>query len=586
MNTSISQTTYFIILIAIITLSIGFLITPIGAGARSTTIGDAFGANIHLRQRASDAHWETIMRAAEAAGVEWGREQFNWDILEPTDDEFSWTVYDAVIDKYEEHDIKPLGLLTYSSQWASSNPGSDDFEFYYPDINAWEDYVGTVAEHYKGRVDHWEIWNEPNLESFWKSDVEQYATHFAVAVDAIKEVNPDAKVVLGGLSGTDADFLNELYGQLNDKSDIDIVAIHPYRVLNDNFNYAPEQSVAGLNSLFIDLYNIKAVINRNGQKGTPIWITETGWTTYDEGVSNRTQAQYLMRFFSIALAVPDVKKVFWYTLFDDSTNEYYAESQFGMLDDDYSPKLAEDAFGFTKNNLKGSYFKDQSMIQRTIIDNFIKSAGWQFRGTVCTNGTLHDSSYGKLKVSYRFMTADNCYAPISLQKTLPSKTRMLQFKAKGNNDDTLLRVRMTDSQGETFQYNLGFMPKEWLYYNIQLSEYASHWGGDNDGIIDQPVTFDSFVLDDTDGSYARGTVYFDELYSSLRGNTYLYRYHKGNKDIYAYWTSRKPRTLTIELTGAGRMREKRWRKVNKLKESGNARYKISADRSVKYLQTL
>lgn len=563
-----------------------FLFLPLASHAVNTVGEESFATNIHLRQRASDSEWEAIMNAAESIGVEWGREQFNWDVIEPSDNNFSWDTYDAVITEYEEHNIRPLGLLTYSSQWASSNPGADDYEFYYPDLVAWEDYVGEVAEHYAGRVDHWEIWNEPNHDAFWKSDVQQYATHFAVAVDAIKEVNPEATVVLGGLSGADSEFLDDLYNELNDKSDIDVVAVHPYRVVGTNFNYSPEQTVDGLNSLPTDLYNIKAVMNRHGQTDTAIWITEAGWTTYEDGVTPLLQAQYLMRYYTIALSIPNVRKVFWYTLYDDSAEESYAESQFGLLNDDYSEKLSADAFEFTKKNLTGRYFKDRVLVQRSILDNFIRSAGWEFQGTVCTNGSLHDSSYGKLKVNYRFMDDTNCYAPIVLNKKMPTDTRSLQFKVYGENDDTLLRLRVTDATGETFQYNLGYMPKEWLYYSIQLSEFAAHWGGNNNGILDQPLTFNSFVLDDTDGSFARGTVFFDELYSSKRSHVHLYRFHKSNKDVYAYWSTRGSRLMNIELVGAGRIREKRWRKAGTVKSSGNGIYRIRATKSIKFLQTL
>lgn len=570
-----------------LTLFISLLVFPTTATHAINTVGEeSFGVNIHLRQRASDSEWEAIMSAAEDVGVEWGREQFNWDVIEPSDNNFSWDTYDAVIAKYQQHNIKPLGLLTYSSQWASSNPGAIDYEFYYPDLTAWEDYVGEVAAHYAGTVDHWEIWNEPNHDAFWKSDAEQYAAHFAVAADAIKDANPDATVVLGGLSGADTDFLDDVYNQLTDKSDIDVVAVHPYRVVGSNYNYSPEQTVDGLNSLSTDLYNIKAVINRHGQTDTPIWITEAGWTTYDDGVSPLLQAQYLMRYYTIALSIPNVRKVFWYTLFDDTADESYSESQFGLLNDDYSEKLSADAFRFVKKNLTGRYFKDRVLVQRSILDNFIRSAGWEFQGTVCTSGTLHDSSFSKLKVNYHFTSDNNCYAPIVLNKQMPDNTRSLQFKVNGENDDTLLRVRVTDASGETFQYNLGFMPKEWLYHSIQLSEFASHWGGNNNGILDQPLTFNAFVLDDTDGSLAQGTVYFDELYSSKRSHVNLYRFHKDNKDVYAYWSTRASKPITIELTGAGKIREKRWRKSGLLKSSGTGVYKIRGTKSVKFLQTL
>ncbi len=575
------------LLIVVLCSALLLLTIPLPTEARGDRVGNAFGMNIHLRNRHSDSEWETVMQAAEDAGVEWGREEFSWDVLEPADGEFSYDVYDNVIQSYQDHDIQPLGLLTYSTSWASTNPGSPDYEFYPPDIDAWEDYVNNVASHYKGSVDHWEIWNEPNYSGFWKSDAETYTSYLAVAVDAIKSANPDATVVLGGLSGADADFLDTVYSELNDKSDIDVVAIHPYRVIGDNYNYSPEQTANGLNSLWTDIYNIKAVMNRHGQGNTNIWLTEMGWSTYDEGVSNKQQAQYLMRAYTIALSIPSVRKVFWYALADNSSNESYRESQFGILNHDYAPKVSEDAFRFIKRNLQGAYLKDQTLVRRTIIDNFIHSAGWHFQNTVCTEGKLNDTHKRRMmKVSYRFTADTNCYTPIALDKKLPTGTQMMQFKVKGESDDTLLRVRLVDRTGEVFQYNFGYMPNEWLFYTFNINDYAESWNGDNDGIVDQPATFNSFILDDTDGSYAQGVVYFDELYSSKRGNAYLLRYHKGRKDRYAYWSARKNRTLSVNLTGAGKMRIKRWRNSNKLKKSGQAKYRVRANQSIKFLQTL
>jgi beta-glucosidase/6-phospho-beta-glucosidase/beta-galactosidase len=33
---------------------------------------------------------------------------------------------------------------------------------------AWKAFTAALAEHFKGRVTHWEIWNEPNITGFWK----------------------------------------------------------------------------------------------------------------------------------------------------------------------------------------------------------------------------------------------------------------------------------------------------------------------------------------------------------------------------------------------------------------------------------
>ncbi|EKD78938.1 MAG: hypothetical protein ACD_41C00224G0004 [uncultured bacterium] len=541
--------------------------------AKNVIDGESFGANIHLRQRHVEEDWDDVLTLADTYGITWAREQFNWDVIEPTDDDaFNFDTYDAVIDTYEAHEIEVVGLLTYSSSWASDNPGAVDYEFYPPDLDAWSDYVETVTEHYAGRITYWEIWNEPNHASFWKGDESDYADLFNSAVTAAQAGNPDAKIVFGGLSGADYAFLEDVLPLIDNVDDIAVMAIHPYS------NYAPEVAADGVNTLTTDLYNVKAVLNRFEMTRTPIWLTEIGWQTGTDGVANRTQAEYLTRAYTQALAIPDVEKIFWYSLVD-------AGSDFGLIDDDFVPKEAASALGFVAEELTGHWFKDQTLPGVKIMDNFVKSQGWHFAGTVCTEGSLDDNDNGKMTVRYRFTADTNCYAPITLDKALPYNTRALQFKVKGDNNSTALRVRVVDATGETFQYNFGYLPKEWLYYTVQLTKPSSWWNGDGDGKLDQPLTFDSFVLDDADGLQEKGTAQFDELLVSGRSQVYLYRFHQGTKDKYAYWSTSRVRRLRILLDGAGKIEERIWRYEDKRHKSGDGYYWLRARNAVTFLQT-
>jgi hypothetical protein len=560
-------------------------VLPSLALAKDNVITDAFGANIHLRQRHSEDTWEDVLTAADTAGVQWAREQFNWDVIESTNNDFNYDAYDAVLAAYQAHDINVLGLLTYSSSWASSNSGSTDYEAYPPDDTAWADYVGNVAEHYAGQIDYWEIWNEPNYAGFWTGDASDYADLLNTAITAIQAANPNAKIVLGGLSGADYDFLSDVLDQIDDLDALAVVAIHPYRTSEGSYNYAPEDIATGLNTLTTDIYNIKAVMNRFGLTDTPIWLTEVGWQTGTDGVGARTQAEYLIRLYTQALAIPDVQKVFWYTLVDTSSDEDISDAQFGLYEDDLTPKTAVSAYQFVVQELSNRWHKDQTLPQAHLVDDFSGGLGWHYAGTVCTTGTLDDHDNGRLYATYHFTSNTNCYAPITLGQQLPTGTQSLLFKAKGDNNSTLLRVRVVDSTGETFQYNLGYMPKEWLYYTVQLGQPSTWWNGDHDGKLDQPLTFDAFVLDDADGLQETGTVQFDDLSTSTKANVYQYRFHKGSKDTYAYWSTAKERKLRILLAGAGRIKERIWRYEDRLHTSGNGYYRLRARNGVTFLRT-
>ena len=541
---------------------------------------------MHLRQRIAEDDWDVVMDSADAAGVQWAREQFDWDVIEPSDGEYSWTSYDKVIDEYSQRGIKMVGLLTYSSSWASSNPYDPDAEFYPPDATAWKDYVATVAGHYKNEVNYWEIWNEPNHSGFWKGSVTEYADLITAASTAIKAANPNAKIVLGGLSGSDADYLDDLYTAIGDASVIDVVAFHLYRTAEGTFNHSPEDSLDGLNSLVTDIYNVKTIIRKNDKAKTPIWLTELGWTTYTGGVTTTQQAQFLMRAYTIALAIPNVKKVFWYSFSDTSSDQTQSEAKFGLVDTEYSEKPALDAFTFTKKHLNRRYLKDQLLPQQTMVDNFSTNTGWKLEGEECTSGSVVITNEGRMDINYNFTGTGNCYAPVIRNVQLPTNTRALLLKIKGSNDQTTLRIRITDATGETFQYTLGYMPKQWLYYNVQLNGYSDNWNGDGDGKLDMPLKLESIVLDDKDGKQEQGKVSIDQIVASPVANTMLYRFHKNKKDLYAYWTSKKGKRNTVHLKGAGRVRIIRFKKSNKVEVSGAALYNIRSAQTMKFLQTL
>ncbi len=573
--------------LALVALALLILLPATAQAAKKDRITGAFGMNIHLRQRIPESDWDTVMDKAAAAGVQWGREEFNWEVIEPTDDNFSFDSYDAVVEEYEERGIRLVGLLTYSSNWASTKPSSSASEFYPPSHAAWKNYVRTVSQHYAGRVDHWEIWNEPNHSGFWKGSTQDYVDLLEVTEAALEKGNPKAKLVLGGLSGADTDFLADLYQRLDDRSVIDIVAIHPYRSHSGNFNSAPEAHKDGLNRLTTDITNIKSIVRQYDKKTTPIWLTEIGWPTHTSGVSRKEQSQYLTRAYTLALTLPQVKKVFWYSLTDTSADSTDEEANFGILTNSYAQKPSFTAFQFTKENLLKRYpKKNQPLLlgkYGAVVEEFNNQGSWQFAGTECTAGSV-SATGGKLKVTYAFTGTGNCYAPIAAETALPQHTQAIRLRVKGAADDTTLRLRVADANGETFQYVVGYLPNQWLTYTVQLSDFANSWNGDGNGIMEEPLQIESIVLDDNDGSQASGTVYFDWIAASSIDKTSLIALRKGKTDSFAYWSNRKKRQRKIKLKGAKKIHVKRSQAATQKKSSTSATYILPAVRSVKFLE--
>ncbi len=69
------------------------------------------------------------------------------------------------------------------------------------DYSAWEVLISKTVEHWvqrygleKVRTWFFEVWNEPNLKSFWTATQSDYFILYKHAAKAIKEADPDLKV--------------------------------------------------------------------------------------------------------------------------------------------------------------------------------------------------------------------------------------------------------------------------------------------------------------------------------------------------------------------------------------------------------
>ncbi len=276
-----------------------------------------------------------------------------WNDIEPTADNWQFTIYDDLVKRANEARIPLLGIVGYSMRRLaasqSSLPGQPwDLSFYPPDDpQAFANYAGTLAARYP-QIGAWEIWNEPNTTAFWRPapDAARYAQMLKLSYAAIKAVNPQATVVLGGLAPGmgkgqvdtvyATDFLAALY-QNGAKDSFDAVGYHPY-----DDGAEPDS--------FLDDYltSLYSVMVRYGDGNKKMWVTEIGWFTGTaaNAVSEATQADYLTRAFTLLYNREFVDHVYWYNLKD-----YTSLSQpnnpavnYGLFRWDGSRRPAADSF--------------------------------------------------------------------------------------------------------------------------------------------------------------------------------------------------------------------------------------------------
>jgi hypothetical protein len=275
------------------------------------------GVGMYLyRQRGSlqySANMEALAEMGQRAGVRWTREEFDWHAIEPEKGRYDWTFYDSLVRIANERGIQVYGLLCY---WPSYT-GSEKFVYTEAGVKEYARWAAEVVHHYKDRIKHWEIWNEPNI-FFWSGPKELYIEALKLAYAAIKREDPDANVLGCSTAGVDAAFIKKV---VDAQAPFDILTIHPYRGSLDE-------------RVFID--ELKRTQQSVG--GRPVWITEMGWPTCIGGTSERAQAGLVARTYLSSMASGVVGSVSWYDFRDDGNNPFYNEHRFGLIRTDLRPK--------------------------------------------------------------------------------------------------------------------------------------------------------------------------------------------------------------------------------------------------------
>lgn len=156
------------------------------------------------------------------------------------------------------------------------------------DYEKWSRLIRTLVQHWtdrygKDEVKTWrfEIWNEPNLDAFWRPKNDRMAAYFELyehTARAILSVSPEYKI--GGPSGAGPVWIPELHAFCKEKNlPLDFITFHSYGLgdgpsgldpygnrklyLNQNINSPADASNSQL-----------AVLEKLGSKDTPIHITE------------------------------------------------------------------------------------------------------------------------------------------------------------------------------------------------------------------------------------------------------------------------------------------------------------------------
>ena len=291
----------------------------------------------------------------DRGGIDVVRVPVAWSQVQATrNGGYNWGLIDAQVEHAARNNLQVLPVLYHSPKWATGAPErlpiytaaqrkawvaflreivgryGPGGEFWEPDPVQQAARACTVCEAVTSQpaarvaadtpiipIREWQLWNEENFFYFTKpASPQRYARLIRISSPAIRNINPNAKVILGGLFGRPkerppramaaAAFLNQLYQVRGIKPYFDGVALHPYASTAKQLETISE--------------SIRRIMRRHGDARTGFYITEVGWgsqansnVSFEKGLAGQArELRRAYRYMTNNQRRLNLKAVYWF----------------------------------------------------------------------------------------------------------------------------------------------------------------------------------------------------------------------------------------------------------------------------------
>ena len=260
-----------------------------------------YGINTFLEQEVEGPKIEAMLKMISEAGFVWLRQEFPWEDLEfdgrgqysvsrdlngdgKPDVPDTWLKYDRIVDLTEAYGLRLMVRLSNPPVWSRADPDAGD-RAPPDDLQDYANYAIAVAERYRGRISHYQIWNEPNIYPEWGNrpiDPAGYAELLCRAYAALKAVDPDIVIISGAIAPTialdvsrdlsDLVFLQALYDHGGGEC-FDVLSAQGYGLRS-----GPTDRRLRATSVNVARHTYyRDIMVRNGDAHKPIWLSEAAW---------------------------------------------------------------------------------------------------------------------------------------------------------------------------------------------------------------------------------------------------------------------------------------------------------------------
>jgi hypothetical protein len=310
---------------------------------------------------------DQALRQIKELGASWLKASLVWNLVAPRPDsqeapeevDYDFSEHDALLDAADQHGLcMELAVMGPAPAWASDGAlGVQD-----PDRELFAEFARAAAEHFRGRVARYSIWNEPNHAGWIRplaEGPETYRGLYEAGYAAIEEVDPGAQVLIGetapyarpGEVVAPLEFLRELTCLDRDYQPVrecepleaDGYAHHAY-----DFDHPPDYVYPGRDNVTIGTVDrlaealdrvaeARALLTPDGRP-LPIYLTEFGYfASGRRRIPAERRAEWLPQAFEIARRNPRVRQMLQYLFYNPPPDHSGASFNTGIVHLDGRP---------------------------------------------------------------------------------------------------------------------------------------------------------------------------------------------------------------------------------------------------------
>lgn len=273
------------------------------------------------------------LELASSAGATSVRDDAFWSTAEPAPRELriipQWRAW---LNTANALNLAPMVILGYGTAFnGNAKPRKPEVKI--PYLN----YVDYTTRQLGNPVKYFEVWNEWDIEG--PSDARLSSDYVALVKDVapiVRKNNPQAKILAGAVTsaGIKGGFVDRMLAAGVLKY-ADGISLHPYVHCEGRDHNTPESWINWMRDL-------DHSISTKAGRPVPLYLTEMSWPSHDGhcGISAVRQSAYLARAYFLARTVPNIQGMWWYDLINDGPKRDDQEHNFGLLNQDLSPKPA------------------------------------------------------------------------------------------------------------------------------------------------------------------------------------------------------------------------------------------------------